>query len=155
MAASTDDEDSVASFVLDGATFFVRWHPDEWAMDAVVPTDFGQWAFSELAACLAAWPDWTPDAADTRPADYDMVTHWLADGTLEVPAEDLLSVWNLTGDVARGLGVPWDDRGLLRDQVFDKLTFASIPWLVGREVVVPHWSPRELVAARRVAAEAV
>jgi hypothetical protein len=148
--------DSLAAFVLNGHTFYARWHADEWTLDEVVVAASGAWAFATREDCLAAWPSWRPDLSEPPiPADYDTVRGWLAGLRFAVPAEDLLNVWNFAGDVARGVRLAWHDRGHVPDQVFDKLTVASVTWIAGRENYAPRWSARELAAARRVGAQAV
>lgn len=148
--------DDLASFRLDGSVYYVRWHSDGQALDAVVPSESGDWAFPEMASCQAAWPSWHPqwDAA-SAPTDFDSVSLWLRGLRLAMPNEAVLEAWNLAGDVARGVGLAWHDRGPLRDRVYDKLLCASVPWFFGRDQYAPRWSPREHRAARQMATQAV
>jgi len=148
--------DMLLGFILDSVPYYVRWHPDEWALDRVVATSSGQWAFESPDECRAAWQSWEPDEVESpHAADLDVVIAWLAGRSLAMPTEQVLNAWNWAGDVARGVGLPWHDRGRLSERVHSKLTFAAVPFLIKQERYSPRWSSREFATARQVAVDAV
>ncbi|SNT66040.1 hypothetical protein SAMN05421812_13128 [Asanoa hainanensis] len=66
-----------------------------------------------------------------------------------------MGLWNLATDVAYSTGQPWNDRGRLRNQCYDKLFAAAVPWVYGQESYRPIWSPRQLSAMRATLGQAV
>lgn len=109
----TAEEDVAVTFVLDGHRRYSRWREGAEANDTVVVHGSGTWAFSSLSALRSAWPGWRPPAGDAEPAvvDFDTVRGWLRGRALAVPHGAVLDAWNFAGDVARGVGTSWVDRG--------------------------------------------
>ena len=62
---------------------------------------------------------------------------------LAVPHGQVLDAWNFAGDVARGVGTSWVDRGWRRDGVYAKLSAASVAAPLGHPEWTPRWSPLE------------
>lgn len=147
------EEDRVLLFRLDGRRWYARWHEGLKAEDAVMRDAAGRWAFSEPSALLASWSGWDPEVPepDCFDADCEPVQDWLSGSRLGVPCSDLLAAWNLAGDVARGVNVPWNDRSSLFDRVYDKLFWADMSVPLGEGEWLPRWSARERRALLQVA----
>jgi hypothetical protein len=149
-------DDSLKAFILDGHKYYVRWHQSEDGPDSVVATKTGQWAFADPQSCLSSWPSWRTQREDESDVlDLDDVTVWLRRQRLSVPCEDLLNAWNWADDVARGLELPWADRGALADRCYDKIFAATLPWLVVGGEYRPRWNSREIDFLRRIGTQAL
>ena len=133
------------TFVLDGHRRYSRWRQGAEANDTVVVHGSGTWAFSSLSALRSAWPCWRPSACDAEPpvVDFDTVRSWLGSPVLTVPHGAVLDAWNFAGDVPRGVGTSWADRGWRRDGVYAKLWAASVAAPLGHPEWTPQWSPLE------------
>jgi hypothetical protein len=77
--------------------------------------------------------------------DLDGAVRWL-DGDAEPDCGLLLSIWNLAGDVARGVNASFEDRGEVLDKVYDKLFFGSnLPSMTPPgQRYQPEWTEEEL-----------
>lgn len=131
----------------------VWWGTDDRDDDVLAADDGRVLSWPDLDACLAAvraqgWdeaaPDDAPDVLDLGPA-----VRWLEDRHGDVDPAAALAVWNLATDVVASTGAAWDDRGALDDACHEKLTFATVPWLVGRDEYTPEWTAEELDHLRR------
>lgn len=149
-------DDFLAAFILDGHKHYVRWHSAADGPDHVVATTIGQWAFADVQSCVSSWPSWRNQReGESEVIDLDEVTVWLRRQRLSVPVEELLNAWNWAGDVAAGLGLRWADRGAFADRCFDKLTAASLPWLVEGGSYTPRWTSREIKVLRRIGTQSL
>ncbi len=107
------------------------------------------WASPE--DCFAEASDEGWDVADDEPTQMDLTPalEWHARQRRVLDAEAALNSWNLAGDVARSVGAPWGDRGVIADACHTKLTTACVPWLAGLDSYVPRWTVAEERYLRR------
>ena len=81
--------------------------------------------------------------------DLDSAVRWL-DAGAEPDCGLLLAIWNLAGDVARGVNQAFEDRGGMLDDVYNKLFFGSnLPSMTAPgEQYQPEWTEEELALLR-------
>ncbi|MDM7854611.1 hypothetical protein [Cellulomonas alba] len=131
--------------VLPEVTRVVWWGPDEDDVDVLAADEGRVLSWPDVRACVAAvrargWdeapPDDTPDELDLGPSDA-----WLA-GAGDLDLTSALAVWDLAADVAASTGVAWagDD---LDEACHEKLTLATVPWLIGLDEYAPEWTAGE------------
>src|SRR4051812_49073267 len=86
--------------------------------------------------------------------DLTPALEWHARQRRTLDVEAVLDAWNLAGDVARSVGAPWGDRGLIADACHTKLTTACLPWIAGLDAYAPRWTVAEERFLRRRAGAA-
>src|SRR5215472_16736515 len=110
-----------------GRTLFLLWVSDDWALDRVLADSDGVVAFpDEESAREYARAENLPLAPKEELDLHDVVgaVHWLRAGA-RPDCGLLLAIWNLAGDVARSVNEPFEDRGEVLDDVYNKLFFGS------------------------------
>jgi len=91
-----------------------------------------------------------PMVTDLVPAQ-----EWAAGQRFTVPVESALDLWNWGVDIARSTGRPFVQRGLVRDECYNKLVAAQVPWMFDRAGHRPTWDPAQLTALRGTLNQAV
>jgi hypothetical protein len=131
-----------------GRTLFLLWVSDDWAVNRVLARDGRVVSFSDeesarqyaLAENLTLAPK-----EELRLHDLDSAVSWLEVDT-EPDCRILLAIWNLAGDVARSVNEPFEDRGEVLDDVYNKLFFGNnLPSMTppGKQYH-PEWTEGEL-----------
>lgn len=72
-----------------------------------------------------------------------------------VAPQSAMFLWNFATDVAHTLAIPFNDKGRLADECYDKLTQATMPDHFGMKDHRLQWTPAEFKVVRRIMAEAV
>ena len=151
--------------MLDGATTWFWWgcSPDDTG-DAVTVDASGRraltWTSRGDALAAAAEQGWALADEDEQEgaeevADLAPAQEWLRVRRLALPTGPVLALWGWAGDVAASTGVPWADRGVVRDRCYRKLFAAEVPVLFDLEDYRPSWTARELDVLRAVASAGV
>jgi hypothetical protein len=133
---------------VDGRTLFLLWVSDDWALNRVRADAGPVVSFSDersarefaLAENLTVAPE-----EEFRLHDLDSAAHWL-EADAEPDCRLLLAIWNLAGDVARSVNEPFEDRGGVLDDVYNKLLFGNnLPSITPPgEQYHPEWTEEEL-----------
>lgn len=143
---------------LDGRVRTVLWQEDPTghAQDRVVTRDgllvtASRSELNAVAASLGVSVE--ADGSDTV-VDLDAVATFVSTATADLDPVVTLGAWNLIGDVARSVGVPFDDRSEALDALYDKVFAAnSLPAVTpDGEHYEPEWSPAELELLRELLA---
>jgi hypothetical protein len=131
-----------------GRTLFLLWVSDDWALNRVLACAGRVVSFSDeesareyaLAENLTLAPK-----EELRLHDLDSAVSWLEADT-EPDCRLLLAIWNLAGDVARSVNEPFEDRGEVLDDVYNKLFFGNnLPSMTpAGEQYHPEWTEEEL-----------
>src|ERR1700761_9053077 len=110
----------VAAFTLDGFTRFVWWRPNDHEHARVIASEGKLVTFVSEEDCRIAAESLgiTMEAEPAAVQDFDVAVGWLENGG-DVPHDEALLLWNFAGDVARGVGAKWTDRGPDQDAVYD------------------------------------
>ncbi|MGH3252932.1 MAG: hypothetical protein ACRDOI_42890 [Trebonia sp.] len=132
----------------DGRALFLLWASDDQGLDRVLADAGRVVSLAEEGAArhyahgqhLALAPQ-----EELVLHDLDSAVRWLQAGG-EPDCGLLLTIWNLAGDVARGLSEPFEDRGEVLDHVYDKLFLGSnLPSVTPPgERYQPQWPQEEL-----------
>ena len=72
-----------------------------------------------------------------------------------VAPESAMFLWNFATDVSHTLGIPFNDKGRMADEIYEKLTRATMPDHFGLTDFKLQWTPAEFKVVRRIIAEAV
>ena len=141
-----------ALVVVRGGTSRTLWWGEAADGDDVVAVRDGRvvtWANPD--DCFAEAADLGWDVADDEPTLMDLTPalEWHARRRRALDADAALNSWNLAGAVARSVGAPWGDRGVLADACHTKLTTACVPWLAGLDTYAPRWTVAEERYLRR------
>lgn len=136
----------------DGRILFLMWVSDDWALDRVLADAGRVISFTdEESAREYALAEHLPLAPqeEAHLHDFDSAVRWLEAGG-EADCRLILDVWNLAGDVARGVSEAFEDRGGALDEVYDKLFFGSnLPSMTPPgEQYQPEWAEEELSLLR-------
>lgn len=133
-------------------TLFLLWASDDWGLDRLLADGGRLVSFSnEESAREYAQAENLPLARreELHLHDLDDAARWLRADT-EPDCGVLLEIWNLAGDVARSVNEPFEDRGGVLDDVYNKLFFGNnLPSMTPRgEHFEPEWSEEELGVLR-------
>lgn len=148
---------------LDGQAVVVWWGKGERdrevlaAHDGVVMT----WGSVEEAVAHAeesGWEvDWDAGISSDQATLMDLsgAQRRLESERAPVAPQSAMFLWNFATDVSHTLGIPFNDKGRLADECYEKLTRATMPDHFG---LVDHrlqWTPAEFKVVRRILGEAV
>jgi len=135
-----------------GRTLFLLWSSDDGALNRVL-ADAG-WVVSfsdEVSAREYARAENLPLAPkqELHLHDLDRAVRWL-EADAEPDCRVLLAIWNLAGDVARSVDEPFEDRGEVLDDVYNKLFFGNnLPSMTTPgDQYIPEWTEEELGSLR-------
>jgi hypothetical protein len=142
---------------LEGRDLLIVWFDGGDEPDGVLVDDDGRVI---VQANMAALRDYaraeriridTAGTEDVWALDLDSVAFWtIVADEASVDCIELLNAWNLFVDLAHSVGTEFDDRGEIRDQIYDKLFWGNnLPAMTPEgESFEPTWSDEELVVLR-------
>jgi hypothetical protein len=130
-----------------GRTLFLLWVSDDWALNRVLADAGLVVSFSDESAREYALAENLTQAPkeELRLHDLDSAVRWL-EADAEPDCRLLLAIWNLAGDVARSVNEPFEDRGAVLDDFYNKLFFGNnLPSITppGGQYH-PEWTEEEL-----------
>jgi hypothetical protein len=148
---------------LDARTVYVWWGPDDRGNDVVAARGNAAIVSQSSEQCWTLarerlWPGHDDEeiSASAAPVlDFDPALDWLRGRRFVLDFDVALNLWNTAADLARSTNQQWADRGSVRDQCYDKLFVANVPWVAGRDAIRPRWSTRELDTLRATLSDAV
>ena len=129
-------------------TLFLLWVSDDRALNRVLACA-GRvvWFYDEQSTRKYAQAENLTLAPKEEPRlhDLDCAVNWLQADT-EPDCRLLLAIWNLAGDVARSVNEPFEDRGEVLDDVYNKLFFGNnlTSTTPPGEQHHPEWTEEEL-----------
>lgn len=147
----------------DGREVVVWWGKGEGdrevlaARDGVVMT----WETVEEAVAHAEASGWEVDwdagisSDQATLLDFSGAQRRLESERAPVAPQSAMFLWNFATDVAHTLAIPFNDKGRLADECYDKLTQATMPHHFGTPDYRLQWTPAEFKVVRRIMAEAV
>ncbi|MBE7324902.1 hypothetical protein IEQ44_09560 [Nocardioides sp. Y6] len=148
---------------LDGRDVVVWWGRGPGDREVLAARDgrVMTWESVEAAVAHAEESEWEVDwdagisSDQATLMDFTGAQRRLESERAPVAPQSAMFLWNFATDVAHTLGLPFNDKGRLADECYDKLTRATMPDHFG---LVDHrlqWTPAEFKVVRRIMGEAV
>ena len=106
----------------------------------------------------AGWEvDWDAGISSDQATvmDFSGAQRRLESERAPVAPESAMFLWNFATDVSHTLGIPFNDKGRMADEIYEKLTHATMPDHFGLQNYKLQWTPAEFKVVRRIIAEAV
>lgn len=106
----------------------------------------------------AGWEvDWDAGISSDQATlmDFSGAQRRLESERAPVAPQSAMFLWNFATDVSHTLDIPFNDKGRIADECYDKLTKATMPDFFGLGDYRLQWTPGEFKVVRRIMAEAV
>lgn len=147
----------------DGRDVVVWWGKGEGDREVLAATDGRLMTWESVEAAVAhaeqaGWEvDWDAGISSDQATlmDFSGAQRRLESERAPVAPQSAIFLWNFATDVSHTLGIPFNDKGRLADDCYEKLTRATMPDFFGVSDYKLQWTPAEFKVIRRIMAEAV